>query len=149
MINQEYSIAISETLDILNHTKKEDVDKIPNKFLDFLKEHASKTYISTIDFTKSLKEMNLKPKTIGILSIINKKFWCNDEQRKSFETKLKQNETMYQNEIKEKYNPDNLFQKKNNIDCNNSENVTALVEIKEKTLFQKIFDKIKKLFTRK
>ena len=28
MISQEYSLAISETLDILDHTKKEDVDDL-------------------------------------------------------------------------------------------------------------------------
>ena len=99
MISQEYSIAISETLEILNHTRKEDIEKIPMKFLNFLQEHATTDYISSLDFNKSLKEMNLKPKTIGILSIINKKFWCNDEQRKIFEEKLKQNEIKYQKKL--------------------------------------------------
>lgn len=112
MISQEYSIAISETLEILNHTRKEDVDKIPMKFLIFLQEHASRDYTSSLDFNKSLKEMTLKPKTIGILSIINKKFWCNDEQRKIFEEKLKQNEIKYQKKLREKYNFNKLFIKK-------------------------------------
>ena len=103
MISQEYSLAISETLDILDHTKKEDVDKISTKFLNFLKENASKTYVSCLDFSKPLKEMNLNQKTIGILSLINKKFWCNDDERLDFEMKLKQNELSYQNKIREKY----------------------------------------------
>ena len=147
MISQEYSLAISETLDILDHTKKEDVDKISTRFLNFLKENASKTYVSCLDFSKPLKEMNLNQKTIGILSVINKKFWCNDEERNKFEMKLKQNESEYQNELREKYNPDNLF-KKNTINYSDipSNQESALIEVKELNIFQKLLDKIKHLF---
>lgn len=147
MIGQEYSLAISETLDILDHTKKEDVDKISTRFLNFLKENASKTYVSCLDFSKPLKEMNLNQKTIGILSVINKKFWCNDEERNKFEMKLKQNESEHQNELREKYNPDNLF-KKNTVNYSNvpSNQESALIEVKELNIFQKFLDKIKHLF---
>lgn len=149
MISQEYSLAISETLDILDHTKKEDVDKISTRFLNFLKENASKTYVSCIDFSKPLKEMNLNQKTIGILSVINKKFWCNDDERTKFEMKLKQNESEYKNELREKYNPDNLF-KKNTINYSDvsSNQESALIEVKELNILQKLLDKIKHLFKR-
>ena len=150
MISQEYSLAISETLDILDHTKKEDVDKISTKFLNFLKENASKTYVSCLDFSKPLKEMNLNQKTIGILSLINKKFWCNDDERLDFEMKLKQNELSYQNKIREKYNPDNLFKKQKsetlNLENNTITEETAIIEYKEKNFLKKIFDKSKHLF---
>ena len=97
---------------ILNHTKKEDVEKIPIKFLEFLKLNALKTYESKLDFNKSITDMNLNQKTIGILSIIHKNYWCNDEQRKDFEEKLKQNEIVYQKQLSEKYNTDRLFKDK-------------------------------------
>ena len=145
MINQEYGFAISETLDILNHTKKADVEKISERFLKFLKENASKTYVSTIDFNKPLKEMNLTPKTIGILSIINKKFWCNEEQRKEFERILKQNELIYQNELREKYNPDNIFENRNN---SNIVDEKSMAIISQEKCYQKIFNTVKRLFKR-
>lgn len=145
MINQEYGFAISETLDILNHTKKADVEKISERFLKFLKENASKTYVSTIDFNKPLKEMNLTPKTIGILSIINKKFWCNEEQRKEFERILKQNELIYQNELREKYNPDNIFENRNN---SNIVDEKSMAIISQEKWYQKIFNTVKRLFKR-
>ena len=74
MVSYEYSIAFSETLDILDHTKKEDVEKIPIKFLDFLRINALKNYESKLGFNKSMADMNLSEKTIGILSIIHKKY---------------------------------------------------------------------------
>ena len=109
MVSYEYSVAFSETLDILNHTKKEDVEKIPIKFLEFLRRNALKSYTSKLDFNKSITDMNLSKKTIGILSIIYKKYWCNTEQRKVFEEKLKQNEIVYQEILSDEYSTENLF----------------------------------------
>ena len=51
MVSVEYGEAITETLDILKHTKKEDVDKISPKFMNFLKENALKTYNQELDHT--------------------------------------------------------------------------------------------------
>ena len=67
MVSYEYSVAFSETLDILNHTRKEDVEKIPIKFLEFLRINALKSYTSKLDFNKSIADMKLSKKTIGIL----------------------------------------------------------------------------------
>lgn len=145
MIGQDYSIAISETLEILNHTEKEDVDKIPIKFLEFLQNNASKTYISTLDFSKPLKDMNLNTKTIGILSIIYKKYWCNDEERKLFEEKLKQNEIKYQKLLDENYNVNRLFENKK-VKNEKRLNVTSLIEYTEQKWYEKLFAKILKLF---
>ena len=164
MISQEYSEAIAETLDILNHTNKNDVNKIPEKFMNFLKEnssktykvfvseldeHAKKTYKANLDYTKKIQDMNLREKTIGILSIINKKYWCSEEERKKFETKLKDNEIEYQNKLREKYNQNNIFNSENTRpDSLNKEyfEEKSIVEYKEKSFLQKIFEKIRTLF---
>ena len=145
MISQEYSIAISETLEILNHTKKEDINKIPSKFLEFLQNNASKEYTPALDFSKSLKEMNLSPKKIVILSIINKRYWCNDRERKAFEEKLKQNEMKYQRELNEKYDTNKLFKGKELNKASNT-NITDLTEYIEQKWYQKLFEKISKIF---
>lgn len=145
MVSYEYSFAFSETLDILNHTKKEDVEKIPIKFLEFLKINALKTYESKLDFNKAIADMNLNQKTIGILSIIHKKYWCNNEQRKGFEEKLKQNEIAYQKQLSEKYNTEELFKNKK-IDNVINTDVTDLIEYKEQKWYQKLFEKILSFF---
>lgn len=112
MLSQEYREAFTETLDILEHTNSEDVNKISSKFLNFIKENASKTYKPNLDHTKRIKDMQLKQKTIGILTIIYRNFWCTDEQRKEFDEKIGQNEMIYQKELSEKYNLDKLFKNK-------------------------------------
>ena len=45
MVSSEYSKSISEVLDILKHTNKDDVDKISSQFMKFLVEIAHKVYI--------------------------------------------------------------------------------------------------------
>ena len=130
MAGYEYSLAFSEILDILNHTKKEDVEKIPVGLLEFFKTNALKNYESKLDFNKSMVDMNLSEKTIGILSIIYKKYWCNTEQRKVFEEKLKQNDIAYQKMLSEKYNTEKLFKNKK-LDETVSTEITNLITYEE------------------
>ncbi len=144
MISQEYREAIAETLDILEHTQETDVNKIPKSFINFLKENTSKTYKPKLDYSKRIRDMGLKNKTIAILSIINQKYWCNDEERKVFKEKLKQNEIKYQKELSEKYNTHELFKNKELSKMANT-NVTDLTECIEKRWYQKIFEKILKI----
>ncbi len=152
MINNQYSEAIAETLDILNHTQQEDVLKISPKFMEYLKNNASQTYISNLDHTKEIKDMQLNPKTKAILAIIYKKFWCNEEEAKAFDNKIKQNELNYQLELKRKYSDNNLFKnKKENLNTSKSiaqfsSEENSLIKMKEKNFLQKILDKLKKLF---
>ena len=71
----EYGRAFTETLYILDHMKIEDKNKIPKKFLDFLKRNSSKIYKPNFDCSKRLKDLNLNPKTIGLLALINNKYF--------------------------------------------------------------------------
>ena len=146
MVSVEYSEAITETLDILKHTRKEDVMKISPKFMEYLNNNASKTYKPDLDHSKKIKDMQLKRKTKAILAIIYKKFWCNDDERKEFNNTLKENEIRYQAELREKYNPDNLFKKKE-LEVETVEQPVAMVEYKE-SIIKRFLNKIKKLFRR-
>ena len=147
MVTEEYRIAITETLDILNHTRKEDVNKISTKFMNYLKNNASETYKPSLDHSKSIKDMQLKEKTRVILAIIYRKFWCNEEQKKEFDQQIKNSELRHQAELREKYNPDNLFKKQEQL--KNIEDVmkneVAMTEYKE-SIFKKFINKMKSIF---
>ena len=146
MVSYEYKLACSETLDILKHTNDDDVKKIPEKFMNFLKSNSLKTYNSKLDFNKSLKEMNLNSKTIGILSIIYKKYWCNDEQRKAFEDKLRENEIKYREQLRKNFQTNTILAKEyDNIEKSNN-NAIELIEKNEENWIKKIIKKIKCFF---
>lgn len=145
MVSIEYRKSISEVLEILNHTRKEDVDKISPKFLDFLNNNALIEYEPHLDHSKRVKEMGLNDKTIAILSIIASKYWISTEDKENFEKQLNENERKYQEELHEKYNLDNIFSKKqeNIVEPENSH--TQLIEYKE-SFFRKFLNKIKSFF---
>lgn len=149
MVSVAYSEAAVEVLDILKHTRKEDVNKIPKKFIEFLENNKSKTYITNLDHTKTIKEMELKPKTQALLGLIYLKYWANEEEKLEFRKKARENEVNYQKELNEKYNPDNLFKNKEKIivSDDNKTNMT-LQKVKKETFIQRIIQKIKEIFRR-
>lgn len=109
MVNTEYSIAATEVLEILDNTNKEDIEKIPKKFIDFLKQNCSKNYKPNIDYSRPIEEMNLKKKTIDILAIICSKYWCDDFNKIEFDNMLEWNEIIQKEKLNEKYNSNNIF----------------------------------------
>ena len=72
-------------------------------------------------------------------------YWCNSqEEKQELKDLFKENEIKYQAELREKYNPDNIFKNRNHSNPN-EENITnepvALIEYKE-SIFKKIINKI-------
>ena len=147
MVGVEYSIAISEVLDILKNTNEKDVNKISPEFMSFLKDNASKEYISKFDYTNSIESLELSEKAIGILSVINSKFWCTPEQKENFDIILNNNENKYQAELREKYNPDNLFKNKVS-QIETLESSVDMVKYKE-SILKRFINKLKSIFKMK
>ena len=144
MVSVSYSEAVTEVLDILKHTKKEDVEKIPKSFMDFLEENKSKDYTPNLDHSKSLKDMGIKPKTAGLLGMIYVKYWANEEEKQEFMRKANENEQIYQEELRAKYNPNDIFktEKNNKIEETKNENL-QMVQKENVNIFMKIWNKLK------
>ena len=116
MVNERYSMAMAETLHYLKGISKDDVEKIPNKFMTFLKDNASQDYKCEFDYTRPLNELNLKSETRGLIAMICLNYWCKtEEQKNNFKEHLNKNEKQYQEEIRKKYNINDIFKKKNPI----------------------------------
>ena len=147
MVSVAYSEAAVEVLDILKHTRREEVEKIPETFLNFLKENSSKTYVSKLDHTKSIKDMNLNTKTEAILGLIYMKYWASDDAKKSFIQKLNNNQIRVEQDKEEKrIGSDNLFKENSEnhtIDYidNNDKTMLPNIVLKE-NIFQKIINKL-------
>ena len=146
MVSIDLSESISETLDILNHIDKMYVNKIPRNFLKFLEKNKDTNYISKLDHSKKLNEMNLKEKTKNILATIYMNYWCNEQEKEKFLNLLNENEIQRQKDLRDRYNPDNLFKKQ---EYKTEEKLVmeenAMIEYKE-TIFQKFINKIKSVF---
>lgn len=114
MVSVNFSEGITETLDILNHMDKSYTDNIPERFKVFLEKNKSDSYIPNLDHSKKINEMNLKEKTKDILAILYMNYWCDSEQKSKYTSLIKQNEEKYQKELREKYDPNNIFKNKKN-----------------------------------
>lgn len=75
MKDENYKNALKEVYDILQNTDEELIQKIPQKFLNFVKENMNQEYISNIDYNAEIDKQKLLPETEAILSLIYKSYW--------------------------------------------------------------------------
>ena len=107
----EYRIAATEVVYILDYFSEEFKANIPTNFLKFLNEQAIPDYNPNFDFSHGLDRLELRNKTKTLLAMIYRNYICSEKEKIEYEKILKQNENTYQVELREKYNPDNIFQK--------------------------------------
>lgn len=145
MVSVEYSEALVEVLQVLENTNENLVNKIPKKFTEFMKNNASKIYQVELNKNQPLNELPLKEKTKDILAMIYRTYWCTPQKRSDYDKILEENERKYQAELREKYNPGNIF--KNNNDEEKLENEEVqIVEYKDRSIFKNFVEKLKGFF---
>lgn len=152
MVNERYGIAMAETLHYLKGISQDDINKIPDNFITFLKNNASQNYECKFDYTRPLKELNLKNETRGLIAMICLNYWCETEdQKNSFIEHLNKNEKKYQEELRKEYNIDDIFKKKEFIPkvektTENIDKNKLPVQAKRENIFKRVFTRIMKIF---
>lgn len=149
----EYSEAAVEVLDILNHTNKEDVARIPQSFIKFLTNISSKSYKVKFNHEQPINGLNLKKQTKELLGFIYITWWCNKEEHEKYKNIIHEN-NMKKEKINEKYNRNDIFKnKKENQEHKiiQNENVmkTSIAEYKKGNILKKVFNKILSFFDSK
>ena len=142
------SCAYKEIYEILKIFPKELVDKVPKYKLDYIKQNMDESYeynitIETFDGRTMLDE------TAAILAILFRDYWATEKQKDKIINYHNTQREKMANEIKEKYDPENVFKQRRieqeKID-EKKENL-SVVEYKE-NIFKKLFNKIKEIFKR-
>ena len=144
------SKAYSEVLEILSYMEQKYIDMIPKKLLDLFNAEKDKNYKININPKIPLTEQKLQRKTLALLAMLNLHYWCESEEEKQELLKLyAENDKKKEEELREKYNPDNLFKKKETNKSVENERNTALIEYKEENFFKKVLNKIMSLFRKR
>ena len=100
-----------------------------------------------IDKTVPLEKQDLLPITKEILTFLYRDYICGDIERARLDKILNENEIKYQNELKEKYNPDNIFKtRKSNVKTEQIVNENTSIVTYKESFFSKIINKIKLIF---
>ena len=140
----DLSKAYAEVYSILNFVDEYYVNKISSKFIEYIYHKKDDNYIPNIDMSIPLEEQELQEDTVNILAMIKYNYWCEtEEEKQKLIDILNKNEEKYQLELREKYNPENIF-KKPEVESQNQENM-AVVQYKE-SFFKKLINKIKSIF---
>ena len=140
--------AYSEVYAIVNLLEDEYKKRVPKKIINFFEEVRDKEYEVNIDVQKSLLEQNLQRQTLIMLAILELNYWCDtEEERQELLKEFAENENNREEEIREKYNPDNIFKNKENVIFYENKEQTSLIEYKE-GFIKKILNKIKRLLKR-
>ena len=142
--------AYAEVDKILSFMDTTYVEKIPKKMRDLFINKKSHDYEPNINPQIPLDEQNLQKKTYVILAMLNVNYWCKDEEEKKELIKIyAENDRKREEELREKYNPDNIFKNRQTENISNTEETnTSLIEYKENNFFKKIISKIMSLFKR-
>ena len=140
----ERALAYSEVYEILNLIGKEYKDKIPTEVLQIIVQEMDKQYKPQINIKRPLKDQNLRQRTYDILGMLQLNYWCkNENEKKELLKKFSENDKKREEEIYEKYNPNNIF-KKNSTDAEQKQ-PQDLIEYKE-SAFKKILNRILNFF---
>lgn len=150
-IDKETRIAYAEIISFINLLPQEKQQKIPKSLIKYFKEEMDKDSKRELTTDISLENQNLKNATWDLIAILYLKYWCEDEEeKKELEQIYYENEKIYREEIKEKYNPEKIFSDREKKQTVPQEKEQILpIEIKKESFIQKIIKFINKIFHKK
>jgi len=144
MVKTNYANAYKEVLVILDNLIKEDYNKIPKEYIEFLTANCNNDYEFNYDNSKTFEEQELLDDTKYILFGLFEKFGATDVQKEKIRA-FKNNYYKKMEEDKGKlYSPENIFKDKK---TEENENVKLIIkENKKEKFIIKIFKFIKSIF---
>lgn len=149
-MEDNYSKAYKEVIEILNYVPKESIDKIPETMLEVFRTKMDKNWDFKVDINKSFEEQNLLDETKAIFANIFRDYWATPYQKERIEAKEKYDRQKIEEEKEEKYNPNDLFKKKKmetNKESEEKEEIKNLpIEVKKENFYEKIISFFKKIF---
>ena len=143
----EYRKALFEVYTILENTEEEIRSKIPEKFINFIKENMDENHNFNLQYGKGLAEQNLMEETKQILALMYRDYICTKEERKELLEKEQEKRIEKETENKEKY--DINFEKikaNKRKEENYGVNETQLIDITKEKWYKKLINKILKVF---
>ena len=138
-----YANAFYEVLEILTYISKEDYEKIPINLIELFEENANLEHNFKYNSQITLSEQGCSDITKAIIALLYRDYWASEEEKENILLNEKKEKIRIEQEIREKYNMDNLFKKKNIEEKNECK---QLIEYKEENFFNKILKKIASFF---
>lgn len=138
----EISNAANEVLSICEYINPKFVAKIPTDFMIKLKELATNSNnCIKIDINKKLSEQEISETGKDLITLIYYSYLATEEEKQQLQESWNKNDSNYAEYIKQKYDPNNIFKKQENVKNDNKE----IIEYK-KNFITRILEKLRNKF---
>ena len=143
---KELNKRLVEVETILKKLDENYINKIPTEIWDFIEKNKDDQYTFFYDDNIELLNQNLNIDTIAILSYINMQYLLDEKSKKEVDEILIKDGAFLEQQKMKKYNPENIFKNKENIE-NKGERDVSMIEVKEKyKWYQKIISFFRKMW---
>lgn len=140
---ENYPNAYKEVYEILQNIDKKDYDLIPKEFIQMVEKNMNKDYIFKLKNNKGFENQELLQETKTILAYLYLNYWGTEDEKIKIKQKFKQDILKDEEKKRQKYNPDNLFER--NITREIPKKVEVqMVEAKKENVLAKLMKKIRK-----
>lgn len=136
--------AACQLYEIVEMLPSEEKNKIPENIISLIDERKER-YIKSDEYI-SIEDINLTDETKKYLGYIFLNYLANEDEKTEYRNIISENENRYQNNLKEKYNIDKMFSKKESKSAENREIKAEMIVVENLKWWDKIVAKIKKLF---
>lgn len=148
-MNERIRRIYSEVYGVLNLLGEQYINKLPKSLFTIIEEEKMDTYNPQYNSNTSLLKQDLQKDSLAMIALFHLNYWCETEQAKNELKEIFSNqEEKYQNELREKYNPDNLLKKIEKeepiMELIEPSQTNALVKYQE-SRFKRIVNKIREI----
>lgn len=147
-MDDKYTVAYSEVLEILKYIPSEYYNKIPKSKIELFERYANSKYIFNYNPSKTLEEQNVSNITKGIIILLFRDYWATESQKNKIVEKKEYDRIKLEEKKKEKYNPNNIFARNHKncyADIKKSPQEISLIKIDDIKWYKKILNIIKKI----
>ena len=147
MIDEIYKNSFKEVYDILENTEEDLLSKIPNSFMNFIKNNMNVDYKTSINLNETIDKQHLLKETEAILSLIYRSYWATDEEKNEFAKKDNLELIKEEEQKKEQYQGKDIykiFEERKNLNTITVDN--NLMVIENESFINRIFRKFLNIF---
>ncbi len=139
MLELKYRNAFKEVDEILKYTDIDLVNKIPKKFISFLKENMNNDYEFYVQEGLSLNKQNLSEEASSIFALIYREYWATEEEKEEFRKKDEEERKLNEEKLK------HIFDRKDNEPIEEKKN-NKLIKIEHESFIKRLFSRLKRFF---
>lgn len=147
-MKNEYRKSLYEVYVVLEHTNEEIKNRIPEKFIEFIKENMDKSHEFYLKENIRLEKQDLMIEAKQILALIYRDYICSKDEREKLILKEKEKQNKIEEKNEEKYNINfkkNVNNKKYSIEKINNTKEKSLIKVEKEKWYKKLIEKMFKI----